>query len=604
MKRKFDAEVGKVLQLMIHSVYENHSIFLRELISNASDACEKLRYEAMTHHDLLGDTLEITVKIHKEDNMLTIEDNGIGMSEDELINNLGTIASSGTQKFLETLSSTQTSKQQGASQSGAETSSKFIGQFGVGFYSVFMVAAQVKVYSTKLHSDQTYIWQSDGSGEYEVFPHSLTLKRGTVVELTLKPTEIEYLDKHTIKHIIKTYSDHIAFPIHLIDEEGKIEQINTGQALWRKKPSEITEEEYSDCYHYLAKTPDTPFMTIHTHIEGTVSYTSLLFVPTVKPYDLFHPDRKTRVKLYIKRVFIADDNVSLIPKYLRFLRGVIDSDDLPLNISRESLQHNSNAHKISQSIVKKVLSSLKKKAEEEKEEYLKFWNIFGEVLKEGLCKIALPEKESLLEICRFYSTKSDDDLISLQEYIDRMAEGQNEIYYLTGEKLESLRINPQLEGFKERGIEVLLLKDTVDDFWVNAINQYKNKELQLITRENLNLESVTKENGETNDANQEVQKEDEEVLTYIKSQLGSRVSKVVASVKLVSSPACLSIPDGAMNIKMEKMLMEQKQLSRRSSKILEINTKHPIISRLKSLLSQTHDTLVAKIFRHQQLLLN
>ncbi|CAL7960509.1 Chaperone protein HtpG [Alphaproteobacteria bacterium] len=580
---KFDAAIGRILQLMIYSIYTNKDIFLRELISNASDACDKLRYLAIKTPELLSTPLKIITKIDKIRNELSIEDNGIGMNEQDLIENLGTIANSGTQKFLESLESNRNDDLQ------------LIGQFGVGFYSAFMVASGVTVYSTKVGEDVTYIWESDGTENFSIQQYTKTLPRGTTIKLHIKPSEVEYLEKYKLHHIISTYSDHIAFPIELIDgENNKAEVVNKGVVLWARPKSEITQEEYKEFYNHIAHSPDEPWLVIHNKLEGNMEYTSLLFIPKNKPYDLFHPDRKTRIKLYIKRVFITDENY-LMPSYLRFMRGIVDSSDLPLNISRETLQHNIIVAKIRKSIVKKILTELQKKAQEEPQEYVQFWLNFGEVLKEGLCEPNLEEKEQLLNVCRFYSSKSGDALMSLDQYIANMKDGQSEIFFLNGEDLDALRQNPQLEGFTKRNIEVLFFQNPVDDFWVNAINQYKNKELKSIVRSNIDLDEIQKI-VLNSDANTEVSKDIEvadadvqQLINYIKSVLRDKVCDVTVSTKLINSPACLSVPEGAMNIRMEKILLEQKQLHKRSTKILEINPRHPIIKRITRAMNASED---------------
>lgn len=559
----FNAAVGRVLQLMIHSIYTNKEIFLRELISNASDACDKLRYIAIENPDLLGaDELQIQVKVDRE--KIIVTDNGIGMNEEELVENLGTIANSGTKKFFEEIGDKK------------ELDVSLIGQFGVGFYSGFIVADKIKVYSTKAGSDKTFVWASGGYDGFEVSEHNEKLPRGTKIELYIKSSEVEFLEKFRLQHIIRTYSDHLTFPVDLIDRDGKSEIINRGTALWLRPKSEVSEKEYKEFYKYVANAPDEPALVLHNKLEGNISYSSLLFIPGHKPYDLFHPDRKTRVKLYIKRVFITEDSAMLIPSYLRFIRGVVDSDDLPLNISREVLQSNSLVHKIRGSIVKRVLLELKKTAEKEPNDFIKFWNNFGEVMKEGLCEHGLGEKEELLEVCRFYTTKSDNDMISIDQYIDNMIDGQEEIFFITGENLETLRKSPQLEGFIKRDIEVLLLKDPVDDFWVHVINTYKNKRLKSVNRMDIDLDQVKNLNSEENhDEQPEISYE--QLIEYVKSVLDKRVKDVRISSKLIDSPACLVLPEGAMNVRMERLLIEQKQLNRRTTKILEINPKHKIV---------------------------
>lgn len=567
--KKFDAEVGKVLQLMIHSLYTNKDIFLRELISNASDACDKLRYAAINDPKIqTPEHFEICVSIDQANCQISISDNGIGMNKEDMIQNLGTIASSGTQRFIESMA-----------QSNSPTSINQIGQFGVGFYSAFIIAKSVRVISKKADSDTTYEWSSNGMGEYSVGVAQENIASGTKIILSLKDSEVEYLEKYRLKHIISTYSDHISFPIKLVDSEGHEEVINTASALWARPKSEISEENYNDFYHHIAHMPDTPWMRIHTKAEGNLEYTSLLYIPSVKPFDLFHPDRKTRVKLYVKRVFITEESVELLPAYLRFMRGIVDSEDLPLNISRETLQYNVAIDKIKKSLVKKVLSELKTKAKNDPKSYMEFWKNFGEVLKEGLCEGAFEEKEKLLEVCRFFTTKSGDSMISMDQYIDQMVDGQDQIFYITGDKLESLASHPQLEGFAKRNIEVLLLPDHVDDFWVNVINVYKNKELKSVNSQDVDLnaiEAITPQSAQSNDNNANEQ----EVIDFFKQTLGATIKEVKMSTKLVDSPACLSVPQGAMSIRMERYLLDQKQLKNPTAKILEINPSHGIISRI------------------------
>lgn len=569
--KKFSAEIGKVLKLMIHSLYTNKDIFLRELISNASDACDKLRYLSLQSPSLLNDDnqLKIRVIINKKDNTLTIQDNGIGMTQDEMIANLGVIASSGTQKFIEEMSKSP------------KADMSLIGQFGVGFYSSYMVADEVTVLSRKAGDDVVYEWNSDGQNDYTIAESKQEHPRGTSVVVKLKSEELEYLEKFRLKHIITTYSDHISFPIELVEDDNA-ESVNTGSALWTRKKSDITEEQYKEFYHHVAHLPDVPWIRMHNKVEGNIEFTSLLYIPSMKPFDLFHPDRKTRVKLYVKKVFITEEGVNLIPSYLRFLRGVVDSEDLPLNVSRETLQHNAIIDKIRKSIVKKVLGELKSKANDDVKNYQTFWNNFGEVMKEGLCEGGLEEKEQLLEVCRFNATNGDS--ISLDEYIDKMIEGQDKIYYITGDGIDSLRKHPQLEGFKKRGVNVLLLSDHVDDFWVHVIHQYKNKEMVSITTESIDLNSIKKIDEDT------VEQGDQnpDVIKYIKDVLKDKVSDVVYTTKLVDSPSCLAIAQGAMSARMEKYLMDQKQLKAASAKILEINPKHFFVKEVaNSLVSKT-----------------
>ncbi|PIR31761.1 MAG: molecular chaperone HtpG [Alphaproteobacteria bacterium CG11_big_fil_rev_8_21_14_0_20_44_7] len=561
--RKFGTETAKILQLVIHSLYTNKDIFLRELISNASDACDKLRFAAQSDAALLGDEpeLKISLSVDKDKRTITIADNGIGMNEAELAENLGTIAKSGTQGFLEQLSG---DKKQDLS---------LIGQFGVGFYSSFMVAEKVVVHSRKAGEGQGYVWESKGEGEYKIGEAS-NVSRGTSITLHLRADEDTYLDKFRLQHIVKTYSDHVATPVIFTDEEGKDEQFNSGTALWMRPKSEISDEQYQEFYKAIAHQIDEPFLRLHGKAEGVMEYNYLLFIPNTKPFDLFHPDRMRRVKLYVRRVFIAEEGVEIIPRYLRFLRGIVDSEDLPLNVSRETLQSNPLLERIRGSLTKKILSELKKKSEKDAENYEKFWNNFGAVLKEGLCE-SLENREQILEVCKFRSTESDN-LTNLDEYIARAPEGQKEIYYLSGEDVAAMRESAQLEGFKKRGIEVLLFTDNVDDFWVQAGHEYKGKEFKSVTRSDIDLAGE----GEETDAQDE--KDNDDLVELFKKELGDKVKDVRISKKLESSPVCLTVAEGDMDIRMERFLREQQQLPHGSTKILEINPNHTLIKSIAS----------------------
>ncbi|WP_341748300.1 molecular chaperone HtpG [Candidatus Tisiphia endosymbiont of Dascillus cervinus] len=566
-KKKFDAEVGKILNLMIHSLYTNKEIFMRELISNASDACDKLRYLSQSDAKLIADDphFKITVRIDKDKRQIIIRDNGIGMNREDLIDNLGTIAKSGTGNFLNNLSG------------DAKKDSMLIGQFGVGFYSAFMVADSITVTSRKAGEEKAYVWQSDGLGEYIVddFAHDFT--RGTEVVIHVKLEEDSYIDHFRLKHIVKSYSDHIAIPIYFIDESTANEiQLNSASALWTRPKSDLTFEQYKEFYKTLSYSLDDPWLIIHNKNEGTVEFTNLLFIPSTKTFDLFHPDRKRRVKLYIKRVFISDENVDLIPSYLRFLRGVVDSEDLPLNISRESLQHNSTLEKIKAAITKKVLGELKKKKDESIEEYSNFWSNFGAALKEGLCE-ATSDHDKLLETCIFKSSLLSK-MISLDDYISNFKEGQDTIYYLSGDDPAKLLSSPQIEGFLSKNIDVLLFTDTVDDFWVNVNSSYKGYAIKSVTRSDIDLEKSEQKIEDVKNENDEYIK----LTEYFKEILGDLVKDVRISKKLTSSPACLAVGDGAMDIRMERFLIEQKQLIAASAKIFELNPKHKIIEKINA----------------------
>ncbi|MGI4775678.1 MAG: molecular chaperone HtpG [Janthinobacterium lividum] len=567
--KKFDAEVGKILHLMIHSLYTNKEIFMRELISNSSDACDKLRYLAQVESSLLSDDvdLKIGVEIDKENKTITISDNGIGMDKDDLIENLGTIAKSGTQGFLQQLSG------------DAKKDSMLIGQFGVGFYSGFMVANKISVTSKKAGQDKSYIWESEGAGEYTISDISEECSRGTTVTLHIKPEDADFLDQFRLKHIVKSYSDHIAVPIYFIDESNNEIKLNSSSALWTRPKSEITDEQYLEMYKNVAHSVDEPWLTLHNRNEGAVEFTNLLFIPSQKTFDQFHPDRKRRVKLYIKRVYISDENIDLIPQYLRFLRGIVDSEDLPLNISRETLQHNKTLAKINIAITKRVISEINKKRTQSIEEYNVFWNNFGSILKEGLCE-ATSDHEKLLEVCIFKSTLQNK-MISLDEYISNCKDEQKTIYYLSGDDAEKLRTSPQIEGFIKEGIDVLLFTDTVDDFWVNVNSKYKEYNIKSVTRSDIDLEKKnSQENTEDKQEDTHGDIQFTELTEYFKKILGDLVKEVKISKKLTESPACLAVDSGAMDMRMERFLIEQKQLHQSSAKILELNPKHKIIEKI------------------------
>ncbi len=576
-KFNFDVEVGKILNLMINSLYTNRDVALRELISNASDACDKLRYLSVQNPDLAKDELKISITVDKAKKLLIITDNGIGMNREDLINNLGTIARSGTEGFLKSLTGDK------------QKDVQLIGQFGVGFYSSFMIANKVEVFSRKFDDDKVWKWESAGAGEFSISEADEKITHGTKIILHLKDDADNFLDRFHIKHIVQTYSDHINFKIEFVPETleagAKIEVLNSASALWTKPKEEITAEQYQNFYKHLSHLPGEPYMVLHNKAEGLVSYTNLLFIPSSKPFDLFHPDRRTSVKLYVKKVFISED-LNLVPTCMRFLRGLIDSDDLPLNISRETLQHNLILEKIRKSVVNKVLSELKKKANESEEEYLKFWENFGAVLKEGLCESS-DFREKILEICRFHSSKSGGKLISLAEYLDRVKIGQDKIYFLTGESVEKIKSSPQLEIFLKKDVEVLFLTDAVDEFWVTVALPYKDKEFQSINRHDVDLEQIDKKLDEKTEESKKEEIKDvtssdfEGVLKFIKEVLGDKIADARISKKLTDSPACLAVDSNSMDIRLERFLLEQKQIQAASAKIFEINPNNKIVKSLK-----------------------
>lgn len=572
----FDVEVGKILNLMINSLYANKDVALRELVSNASDACDKLRYLATQKPNLLSEELKINITTNKSQNLLVISDNGIGMNKQDLINNLGTIARSGTENFLQNI----------AKSTNNDEKLQLIGQFGVGFYASFMIANKVEVLSRKAEESELWLWQSEGNNSFSIDLAENNLfdsTSGTKIILHLKEEAKEFLDRFHIKHIIQTYSDHINFPICFIPENTTdgttIETLNSASALWKKPSKEITQEQYQNFYKHISHLPGEPFLTLHNTVEGTLSYTNLLFIPGSKPFDLFHPDRKTSLKLYVKKVFISE-NLNLVPAYLRFLKGLVDSDDLPLNISRETLQHNAVLDKIKKSLISKVLSELKKVANNTPEKYQEFWQNFGAVLKEGLCEPS-EFREKILETCLFYTSKSTTTPVSLATYLGRMPENQKQIFFLTGENIAKIQSSPQLEIFQKKDIEVLFLTDAVDEFWVTVATTYQEKEFQSINRTDINLDEIKNETTQDQkESNTSAPENQQQLLDFFKNCLQDKVKEVRVSKKLTNSPVCLAVDAYGMDIRLERFLLEQKQLNSASAKILEINLNNKIIQKI------------------------
>ncbi len=590
-KHGFQAEVSKLLHMMVHSVYSEREIFLRELISNASDACDKLRYQALTKPELIKDDADfrVTVTLDDKAGTLTLSDNGIGMSHDDLISHLGTIARSGTSAFMDRMS-------------GDDTKDiNMIGQFGVGFYSVFMVSDDISVVSRKAGEKESWTWHSDGIGEYTLTPANKKT-RGTDIVIRIKEDAKEFLEEHRIRSIIKTYSDHIAIPITLNlikDGEEKSEKINEGTALWVRPKSEITPEQYKEFYHHVSHAMDDPWMTLHYRAEGVIEYSVLMYIPTQPPMDLFDPARKTRSKLYVKRIFITDDCEDLIPGYLRFMRGIVDSEDLPLNISREMLQNNPVMTKIRTAVTKRILSELEKKAKKDAKSYAIFWQAFGAVLKEGIYE-DFARRDQLLKLARFEST-IDDGLQSLDDYVGRMKEGQENIYYITGDNLDVAKRSPQLEGFRAKGMEVLFLTDAVDDFWLQMVPEYEGRKFQSVTRGVADLDS--KKDGD--DAKKKDEKTSPEISALIgmlKNNLEGSVKDVRLSNRLTDSAVCLVADEGDMDIHLQRILQQHKQLDQTALRVLEINTDHPLIKAIAA--AATKKDSVANLKEMADLLLD
>ena len=574
-KLVFQAEVSRLLDIVANSLYSDKEIFLRELISNSSDACDRLRYAALTDAALLADDpdFRITLAVDEKAKTLTVTDNGIGMNRDDLIENLGTIARSGTAAFVEQLDKT-------------EADVNLIGQFGVGFYSAFMVADKVEVTSHKAGEDHGWHWISDGRGEFTITESDDAPARGTRITLHVKKDQKEFLDDARLRRIVKTYSDHIAIPVILTGETE--ETLNAASAIWTRPKSEITDEQYKEFYHHVGHTFDEPWLRLHFKVEGVIEYAGLLFVPTSKPFDLFDPSRRHKVKLYVKRVFITDECEGLLPSYLRFLRGVIDSEDLPLNVSREMLQNNPTLTKIRKAVVKRVLNELGKKADKAPEDYKAFWDSFGSVLKEGLYEDS-EQKEKLLELVRFQST-AGDEATALASYIERMKEGQEAIYYITGENREALARSPQLEGFKAKGVEVLLLTDPIDEFWIPAVGSFQEKPFKSVTRGGAELDKVAATEEEAEKKDDDAPATDEAALdaliAFVKLTLKDQVKDVRGSERLTESAVCLVADEGDMDIHLERMLKQHRQLEQVSQRILEINPKHPMIKCLSERLGE------------------
>ena len=567
-KMQFQTEVARLLDIVANALYSNQEIFLRELVSNASDACDKLRYLSLTDSDLLKDDSELKIRltVDKEAKTLTIADNGIGMNRDDLIANLGTIAKSGTLDFLKNFSKDKKDVSQ-------------IGQFGVGFYSSFMVSEKVTVNTRRAGEDRSWTWTSDGQGEYTIDEGSSDVARGTAVTLHLKEDAGEYLEENRLSSIVGRYSDHIQFPVVMKGEEED-QSLNSASALWTRSKSDISEEQYEEFYRHTANAFDSPWLTMHNTTEGVIEYTSLLYVPSQAPFDLFQPERKIGVQLFVQRVFITDECQELLPGYLRFVRGIVDSSDLPLNISRELLQDNPVLRKIRSGLTKRILGELKKKAEKDAESYLSFWAAFGAVIKEGLYE-DFEQRDTLLGLTRFNSSTSDQ-LTSLADYVSRMKEGQNAVFYITGESLEAIKNSPHLEGFRSKGVEVLLMTDPVDDFWLGQIGEFDGKPFKSITRVAADLDEIK---SETEDDKKEEKKDAPNVaavLELFKLGLGDKIKDVRVTQRLTDSPVCLVADDGDIDIHLARILKQHKQLNESQQRILEVNPNHPIIIQLKN----------------------
>ncbi|MER8694503.1 molecular chaperone HtpG [Mesorhizobium opportunistum] len=570
--RAFEADVSRLLHMMVHSVYSDKDVFLRELISNAADACEKLRFEAVSRPELLGDDPKprISISADPDNKQITVEDNGIGMSRDDMAEALGTIARSGTRAFIERVGSSTEDTQ-------------LIGQFGVGFYSAFMVADRVDVVSRLAGSEEAWRWSSDGKGSYEIAPAPLEAapRRGTRVVLHLMEDAVSYTGSYRLEQLAKSQSGHVPVPITLVEKPGaEARDIADGTALWVRPKSEIKPEEYTDFYRGVAGQYDEPAATIHFRAEGRQEYSVLAFVPGSRPFDLFDQDRKGRMKLYVRRVFITDD-ADLLPRYLRFVRGLVDSADLPLNVSREMIQESPLLAAIRKGLTNRVLSDLVKLAENENEAYAKIWENFGVVLKEGLYEDH-ERREQLLKLARFRSTGSGEGWRGLADYVAAMKEGQKAIFFMAGDDRARLEASPQLEGFKARGIEVLLLTDPVDSFWVTMAPDFDGKPFKSVTQGVAELSDIPLPDGPAK-PDTATTPEVDGFLAFVKAALGDAVSDVKASDRLTESAVCLVAPEHGPDRQFERLLNAAGRLDKTAKPILEINPRHQRVLALAAL---------------------
>ena len=580
---KFESEASQILHLMIHSLYSNKEIFLRELISNASDACDKLRFEVLSNSDLADDSeLKIQIEYDKEAKTITVRDNGIGMTRDEVIKNIGTIAKSGTKEFLQSLTGDQAKD------------SNLIGQFGVGFYSAFIVAKKVELKTRGATEDveQGVHWESEGTGEYVIEQIELK-KRGTEVILYLKDEEDDLLSGWRLRSIITKYSDHVPLPIEMREENdngeptAKWEVVNKASALWARAKSDISEDEYKEFYKHVGHDFEDPLAWTHNRVEGKTEYISLLYIPSKAPFDLYEPNQTHGLKLYVQRVFIMEDAEKLLPRYLRFARGIVDSSDLPLNVSREILQSNKVIDSIRSGSVKKILGMLEQMANKEPEKYQSFWQEFGKVLKEGPGE-DFANKEQIAKLLRFASTHDDSEEqnISLADYIGRMQEGQEAIYHITADNFNAAKNSPHLEIFRKKGIEVLLMYDRVDEWLMGSLTEFEEKKFVSVAKGELDLEKLSDEDEK--EQQKEVEKDAKDLVEKIKQSLAEQVEDVRVSHRLTTSPACIVLNEHEMALYMQHLLKQAGQQLPDTKPVLEINPTHPILTKMKSEADSEH----------------
>jgi len=586
----FQAEVSKLLDLVANSLYSEREIFLRELISNSADACEKLRYQSLSKKNILGDDkeLKINIRVSKKKKFIEIQDNGIGMSNEELIDNLGTIARSGTSKFMEAMKNKK------------DSDISAIGQFGVGFYSSYMVAETVEVSSKSAEDNQSYLWKSDGKENYTI-QEIENIKRGTIIKLNIKKEAEEFLDAFRLRSIITKYSNYIPFPILLDDLDNtkeKEEKINEGDPLWLKDKKDIKEEDYKQFYNNISFNFDEPLKTIHYNAEGIINYKALLYIPTNQPMDLFNSERKNKIKLYVQKVFITDECDEIMPNWLRFVPGIVDSQDISLNISREMLQNNPIIEKIKKGITNKVLNEISTIAKKNNAKFLDFWKNFGAVIKEGLYEFN-DHHEKILSLLRFENSLNNDS-ISLDSYVKNMVKDQKEIYYFANTDKEHIKNSPQLEVFVDKKIPVLFMTDAVDEFWLQNIRKYKDFEFKSITKGKVDLSKFSeKNNKDKNEDNKIIDNKINDLVALLKNELKDNISDVIISERLTKSPVLLVAEETGMDINMEKLMKMHNQKTPDSKKILEINANHPMIIKISQNLNVFDHKRVSQIILDQ-----
>jgi molecular chaperone HtpG len=566
--RPFQAEVAQLLHLMVHAVYSETEVFLRELVSNGSDACDKLRYEAIAKPELTADGAALAIRITPDATAgtLTVSDTGIGMDRAELIDNLGTVARSGTRAFISQLAEAK---------AGAEQGTGLIGKFGVGFYSAFMVADRIEVTSRRAGASEAWVWRSSGGDGFEIAPadpqQAARVPRGTEIVLHLKPDAKRFLEPHEIERVVKAYSDHIQFPIELLDDKSEARQINTASALWQRPKAELKAEDYAQAYRSITGGFDEPAMTLHYRAEGRLSYAVLLFAPSTRPFDLLDTTRKGRVKLYVRRVYITDD-ADLLAPYLRFMRGVVDSEDLPLNISREMLQNNPQLAQIRKAVTGRVIAELETLGEKQPENFARIWDAFGPVIKEGIYE-DFERREKLLALSRFTTTSGENR--TLKQYIADLKPNQTEVYFLVGDSIERLKSNPKLESATARGIEVLLLTDPVDAFWTSAPLDFEGKPLKSLSQGDIDFGLIPLLDDKKEEAKSDA--DEAAIIALIKASLGDRVADVRASQRLTASASCLVAGSHGPDRELERLLARQNR-GVGTKPILEINLRHPLVT--------------------------